>query len=175
MVGKILLRADWLSHSASALKWFRSRSRNIFKALSACSLPFSSALNNWLLEAFSQPFKDHKVDELSQAFQRVTHNWRTQPLICCLGPSGSTRELIRAALFSEDRSVSQPNSLSYLSRRQELEKKERPFALVSIRCMMLNHINGSLRPEGYLGIYSLEVCRVYTSSWLWILYKWSIF
>lgn len=27
--------------------------------------------------------------------------------------------------------------------------------------MTLNHINGLLGPEEYLGVYSLEVCRVY--------------
>lgn len=58
--------------------------------------------------------------------------------------------------------MSQPDSRRRLSRRQALEKKERPFVLVSIRCVLvLNPVNGLLGPEGCLGIYSLEVCRVY--------------
>lgn len=114
----------------------------------------------WLLEVFSLPFKDHKVPRLWTC-QCVIYNWSTQPQICSLGTLGSTRKLICLALFSEDWSLSQLGSLHYLSRRLELEKKERPFGPVSVKYVTLNHINGLLGPEVYLGIYSLEVCRIY--------------
>lgn len=98
------------------------------------------------LEVFSLPFKDHKVHhQLLWTFQGVAHNWSTQPQICCLGTLGSTRKLISLALFSENWSLSRPGSLSYLSRRLELEEK--PFVLVSVRYVTLNHINGLLGPE----------------------------
>lgn len=51
--------------------------------------------------------------------------------------------------------------MSYFSRRLELGKRERFFVLVSVKCVILNYINGLLGFEEYLGVYFLEVCRVY--------------
>lgn len=82
--------------------------------------------------------------------------------MCCLGPAGSTRKLICGSPVLRGSFCVTADSWSCLSRRQELEKKERPFVLVSVRCVLvLNPVNGLLGPEGCLGIYSLEVCRLY--------------
>lgn len=82
--------------------------------------------------------------------------------MCCLGPAGSTRRLICGSPVLRGSFCVTADSWSCLSRRQELEKKERPFVLISVRCVLvLNPVNGLLELEGCLGIYSLEVCRLY--------------
>lgn len=68
--------------------------------------------------------------------------------ICSRGTSGSTTKRIGLALFSEDWSLSQPGSLSYLSRRVGLEKKERPFGPSSIKDAVPHPTNGLLGLEG---------------------------
>lgn len=93
-----------------------------------------------LLQVFSLPFKDHKVHHWEHSSAELTTQVLTSHLFS--GNFGIHYEAHRLWFLS------QPGSLSYLSRRVGLEKKERPLGPSSIKDAVPHPTNGLLGLEG---------------------------